>query len=106
MAQLKENENYNSLPLNHHAVNNDFLFTHGLAWINEATFHQNRTLAQASSSTSADVVVWDQTLVEKYYIFGTTYSVGNSLVVKDEEIEIVDDGVSRLQQHKLNRARK
>ena len=109
MAQLvendeKENENYSiiSLPLNHHAVNDDYLLTHGYAWINEGAFHRNRTLAQSSSATSADVVVWDQTLVEKYYILGSTYSVGNSLVVKDKQMEMVDDGASRTNHHKLN----
>ena len=97
----KEMNNTISLPLNHHAVNDDFLLTHNLAWINEGTFHRNKTLAQSSSATSADVVVWDQTLMEKYYIFGTTYSVGNSLVVKDEEM-MIDDSASRPKQHKLN----
>ena len=85
----KESDNYNtiSLPLNHHPVSDDFLLTHKFAWINEGTFQRNKTLAQSSSALSTDVVVWDQTLVEKYYKFGRNYSGGSRISLVAEHLE-------------------
>ena len=92
----KESDNYNtnSLPLNHHPVSDDFLLTHNFAWINEGTFQRNMTLAQSSSALSTDVVVWDQTLVEKYYKFGRNYSGGSrsSLVIEHDHMVMVEEG--------------